>query len=257
MACSTGKWVRAVDRLFVDGLSRRRFRRLRDHLVGCAECRAYYDKVAAAWRAMGPGATPSVVAESLADDLVADLAPRRAPLGRWLAAATAAFALAAAAWLISPRFHAGEWRERGAAPTRARAVRAFCLAPDAGGAQAVRGAISTAQGGATLHCPVGAGSLQFAYTLGDGAPEWLLLAARSPDGALLWYAPASVDAPAQPLQPGAFDEPLPSSTRLAVHHRAGPLTVEAWFLDHPAPASSLAAPAGVTAHQTLSLALDP
>ncbi len=238
--CTSAKWIRLTDRLFVDGLGRWRFRRLRRHLGGCARCRAYYDKVALAWRAMGPGATPPVVAEALADELVGALPrPRRFP---WLAGAAAAAAVAAAAaWMIAPRFSTGEWRERGGAVARARGVRAFCLGAD-GGEVAVRGSVAAARDGAppSLRCPLG-GSLQFAYTLGDGAPETLTLVGRDSAGREHPYATAL------PLRPGSVDEPLPTSVRLAVNHAAGPVTVDAFFSDGPTR----------TDHQQLTLSLDP
>ena len=54
MSCGTTRWLHLIDRLFVDGkIASWRFRRLWRHLDSCEPCRAYYDRAATAWEAMG------------------------------------------------------------------------------------------------------------------------------------------------------------------------------------------------------------
>jgi predicted anti-sigma-YlaC factor YlaD len=280
MTCTTHKHIAAIDKLFLDGLAPWRFRRLRAHLTDCARCRAYYDKVALVWRAMGENAVPPQVRDALADDLIRNLEGKR-PRPRWprlLAAAAGAAALAVGVQLsgLPARLFgrpSGEFQVRGTAAARARGVRAFCLGVDASHETVVRGAAPSVRAGAPAKDGVGRhaapsrlrcgldDSLQFAYTLGEGPAEQLLLWGRDPDGALHWYAPAAGEG-LQALTSGVVDEPLPASVRLRVHHRPGEVTVHALFTERPlsrAQVESAADPAGlagVVDHQTLLLALE-
>jgi hypothetical protein len=247
VSCATPRYVRLVDKLFVDGLGRRRWRELRGHLAECERCRAYYDRVARVWQAMGPGATPPAVAESMAEDLIETLVPGRAR--RWslrfaaLGGVLAAAGIALVVGLRVGEHHGmgmgsgtGEWQERGAEAHRARGVRAFCLgaspAGETPGETVVRGAVSTvtAHGGppGVLRCRL-EDALQFAYTLGPGAGEHLVVVGEDAAGQLHWYSAPPDAGPAIALQPGALEEPLQASVRLGLRHPAGRLEVTALF----------------------------
>src|SRR5207247_237129 len=135
VSCATPRYIRLVDKLFVRGLGRGRWRELRGHLAECERCRSYYDRVARVWQAMGPGETP--------------------------------------------------------------------------GETVVRGAASTAHAGppALLRCRL-EDALQFAYTLGPGAGEYLVVVGEDAGGQLHWYSAPPDAGPAIALQPGAQEEPL-------------------------------------------------
>jgi hypothetical protein len=74
------------------------------------------------------------------------------------------------------------------------------------------------------------GAIQFAYTLGPGAAEYLVIVGRDESGRTFLYEPASDHDLATALRPGRDDEPLSSSIRLAAAgHHAGAVEVKAFF----------------------------
>jgi hypothetical protein len=223
-----------VDKLFVSGLGRWRWRRMRAHVATCERCRAYYDRVARVWQAMGPGATPPMMEEWLAEELLERVDPARAR-GRTLRWVTAVAALGAAAALVialrlGPRDE--EWGTRGGhEPVRARGVHAYCIGGRPGEDMMVRSVAAAARPGAAaveLRCRLD-DALQFAYSLGPGSEERLVLVGRDAAGQLHWYTAPPEPGPSIPLRAGAEDEPLPASVRLGVRHPAGRLEVEALF----------------------------
>jgi len=256
MTCTSRRYPAWIDRLLVTGLDPWRWRRLRRHLATCAACRAYYGRAIIAWRRAtnDRDELPPAVTERLAEDLLNRLAPTPARRLRWAWAGAALGSLAAGAVVLHLRGDRppgggaggdpGVLRERGAAPARARGVRAFCLTEPAGGGEpSVRGAASTAREGepeSALRCGL-SGGLQFAYTLGPGAEEHLVLVGRDAAGRRLWYAPAPGEPASAALRPGLVDEPLPSSVRLGLNHREGEVVVEAFFLERPLPVGTVRA----------------
>lgn len=274
MSCQESKdYVRLIDKLFVSGLWRWRWRRLRSHLAECAHCRAYYDRVARVWQAMGPGATPRVVAESLAEDLLLKVGARPSP--RWTRALAGAALAAAVALVLVIGLRpgapvVGEWRERGLEARRARGVRAFCiggLGQDMLLVRAAASSVRTDGAPAELRCRL-EDSLQFAYTLGPGpgAAEHLVLVGRDATGQLHWYSAPPENGPAIALRAGVQDEPLPASVRLGVRHPAGRVVVDAFFAERPLAAAEVrraleerrdpAVLPGVVEHQRLMLSLE-
>lgn len=269
-----------VDRLFVDGkLPAWRFRRMWRHLGACESCRAYYDRAALAWRAMGPGAEPRQVAHALADEIVAaaGVGARRGParLGAWLV--TCAGALAAILLAVRvviprppPKPPGGEFTERGTAPSRARGLRAFCLDTSGPGEMKVRAAATSAPASAaappSLRCRL-SDDLQLAYTLGEGEVEYLTVVGRGEGGLRFQYEPAP-GAPSTTLRPGVIDEPLAERIHLATHHRPGRFRIEALYSRRPLDAAALSAllergeaPAGapteVSAREEIELEVEP
>jgi hypothetical protein len=244
MSCSprSPRSARLIDRLFVAGrVAPWRFRRMWRHLEGCEACRGYYDRAALVWRQMGPGAEPPQIAETRAQAAIDSLPregkarPRFALFGLGAVAGVAAVALLVVR--LIPHGN-GEWIERGGtAPSRVRAVRAFCIARSPSGEPSIR---ADALFGNTppneLRCGL-ADEIQFAYSLGEGAAETLAITGVDESGQRHDYQPATT------LRAGFSEEPLQGSVRLAAGHRAGRVTLEASF--------------GDTARQRLVLVIDP
>jgi hypothetical protein len=231
---------------------------------------------------MGREAEPAQIASARADELVARIGresesrARRAT--RQLGWVTAALG-AAAAIVVAVRFAGnpvnrgeGGFTARGgdAASQRDRGVRAFCLGRGDDGGAAVLGAASSVRAGAQLpselRCRLD-GSIQFAYTLGPGAPEYLAIFGKDDAGHTFQYEPAPSDARATPLRAGVNDEPLASSLRLGVNHRTGRVHVTALFAERPVDAAALrrmiesgrtpGRDEGVVDSQQLELSLEP
>ncbi len=265
-----------VDRLLVAGrVPGWRFRRMWRHLATCGTCRAYFDRAAVAWRAMGPGAEPPQIAEARADEVVARVgAPKRRPsrwrLGAWTVAGAGALAALAVAARVAWPPHGPDrstFVERGTAAARARGIRAFCLDVARPEAVAVRGDAASARpdvASPVLACRAG-DDLQLAYTLGAGAGEDLVVIARSADGRRVLLEPAPNAARSTALRPGALDEPLAERVHLRALGAPGRYTIEALFLSAPLDAMALDALAargadpgrGVIDRQQLALDLAP
>lgn len=191
----------------------------------------------------------------MAEDLLG-VAPSR---GRWRALlyGSGVAAVVAAALLVAvvvPRGH-GEFAARGrAAVQRAEGVRAFCLdlaGPD--GPRVTGAAASTKGSPARLRCPR-TGALQFAYTLDAGPPRYLVVVGTDAAGRAHRYVPLARDG-AEPLSPGAVDEPLPGSVRIGRDAASGVVRLAISFLD--APPSTAGATANAADRQSLDLEVVP
>jgi hypothetical protein len=228
-ACADPRFAELIDELFVDGLSRRSERRLRDHLRDCPACRDYYDRVVALER----GLSPSDHAARLADGFFAERAPR-ASRPRWIAAALPALAaLAIAAVVLAPRLRppGGTWHSRGAGAARAAGLRAFCLEVRGGEARVLGSLPSSADAAGVLACPRD-GAVQLAYTLDGGPPRRLTIVGRDADDRI---ATLLEDAP---LTPGAVDAPIAATVPLSDHAK-GHLRLYALFSTRPITAADI------------------
>jgi hypothetical protein len=230
-----GKATALVDRLFLDTLSRRGWRKLRAHLGGCESCRAYYDRVVLLQRAMSPNhdLIGGVRLQRMADDLDELIGVTPAPR-RWWAWATGAAAAAAMLFFVgATRGSNGTFVARGGgAPVRAEGLRAFCLDITARAPRVTASVAAQPAGGARLDCPTG-GALQFAYTLGDGRPRYLSIVGVDGAGKITNYVPLEPGSPSLVVAAGAVDQPLAQSLRLQSLHRPGSVRVRAFFSDAP------------------------
>lgn len=235
---------RRIDQAFLGELSPAQAEDLRQHLEGCADCRARYDRAARMERVLSGGTGAIATASPAELDRVgaavfAALDAERSVglverLGAWirrpgvslLAAAASAAALVA---VLAPGwnrgdFGAGELRARGGPPAvRAATIHAFCLSSEADFA------LDRAR------APACSLSAQLKLSVGNpGDHRFLFLVGVQDDYAPRWYAPRppetqSTTAPA----PQDGEVPFGSATRLAVNHRPGALRIYGLFSDAP------------------------
>jgi hypothetical protein len=232
MSCDARTFPAEIDRLFTGELEAREKRSLREHLAGCASCRAYYSRLSAVQRRLSPD-EPLGRGLLDGDDLIARFsgtsARRRLP---WIVGSFGALA-AAAIVLLALRPPALQERG-GTSPTHVLGARAFCLSALAEGRHEVAGsaALDPAPGAASLRCPLG-GALQLAYRSDGAGPRYLFVVGIGPDGSVQHYAPHSDQPASLALQTAATEVVLPDSTLLAPHHVVGATTILALFSSAP------------------------
>lgn len=216
-----------AERLFVRGrLGDRSFRALLAHLRDCPDCRAHYDRLSAVKRALDPESALIPWDElALHARAGAAAAAGRSARRPFVAAALglAGAATLAALLLVTSRPQAGrdEFTARGAARAASSVgIRAFCLSPAA--AVVSTGELSPSPV-LPLRCEV-ADSLQFAYTFParprPAGPVRLWLLSTEGAGPPNVYDLGPVDG-AVTLTPGARDQPIANTIRLAVRHHPG------------------------------------
>jgi predicted anti-sigma-YlaC factor YlaD len=237
---------------------------LHEHLRGCAACRAHYDRMALALRALEPeaeraGAEQAFGEASFLSALGAQLAAEQAPASEEPAApvislaherarrvALACVALAAcglAVWGAQRAEQAqqaqdeeftarsAQTREQAVPEVSPASVAVFCVTRAAAGTPRFEGASDAPLG--ALACDVG-GELQVAYTLSAGhRARYAAFFGVSEADELLWYGPS-------PAEPGPVAvtlseglSPVGQTIRLGVNHQPGMVRVFGLFSEEP------------------------
>lgn len=224
------KYSRMIDDVIVGEVAPAEWRELRDHLRGCAECRARYDRVALAERMLsgGPAALgqPSQSSFDRIGAAVLDgatvppsgwqrLVQWFAPTPRWAAGLAAAAALLLIPFALrAPRPDGGFQARGGVAHERTAGLRAFCLD----------------EGGVTPHC---ARQNQLRLTVSNaGRFQRVFLVGLDDDWAPKWYAPRPPEIESVPA-PDGIDVPVGPAVRLGVNHDPGKVRIYALFSDAP------------------------
>lgn len=229
MGCMDEKAGLLLERSFAGDLDAPGRVALHAHLAGCADCRARYERQVRVERALerSPGPLPeshlNQIGEAVIDRVLAAERPvRPAWHGWWWKLLPIPLAAAAVALVLVDRPDDG-FQARSGAPARVEGLRAFCIGGTAGDPRIV--AAADAGRDAVLRCALG-GSLQFSYSTG-GEPLHLAIVSlpESGEGAALHY----VEGTTLQVPPGAVDQPLPYSSRLAARHAVGTRSLYALF----------------------------
>ena len=187
-----GRYRRWMDRAFVGALPPERSRALGEHVSGCADCRAYFDRLGYVRRALGPD---RILPDDARDQIAAALRPSAPRAGPWLVAVPVVLAAAALALWVLPR-HGGDSvftaRGRGVAE-RPPGVTLFCVSDRAGTGhlpaqpgEAVSDKVVTTSGPlpvGTLGCTID-GSLQVVYSTPSQGQLHMVVYGRTPDGTI-------------------------------------------------------------------------
>lgn len=234
MSCRTQ--LQRIDRFFLGKLSPSEWAKLKAHLGGCEACAQQYNRTVFVLRQLA-GSANEVAREEwvLIGPEVARLgrAPRPRPWLRWVLGASgvpiAAAAVLTLLFAAPLRPDAGKVQGRGGARHTTVALRAYCLSEAQ--PEALRVVAASDSSGA-LRC--GRDELvQFAYQSGEGEPRWLHLAGVDADGQVLRYYPRPTQTTSQRLEPGASEQVLPGSIRLAGRHQPGVVRVVGLVTDSP------------------------
>lgn len=236
------RYQRLIDEMIVGELAPADWQRLRLHLVGCAACRARYDRVSLAERMLhgGPSAlqTPSSSTFARIEGALLDGAAARgrswqralgwlAPTPRWATglAAAAAMAVLLPFLVRSPKPPAGGFQARGGAPAeRTAGLRAFCIGDD----------------GVTPRC---ARTTQLRLTVSNGGHfQQLFLVGFDDEWNTKWYAPRPPERQSV-AAPMGVDAPVGAPVRLGVNHDPGKVRIYALFSDAPLTAPEVEAAA--------------
>jgi hypothetical protein len=240
---------RAIDKSFVGELSDRHRDRLDAHLAACESCRAYYDRLGVADRALSGTELLSVAAN---DRIAAKVSGRVVPKparswSSWLLVPAGGLAAILAVVIVRGPEPDDGYRARGVSGAeqgflgRAPGLSLFCVA----GKETIRGSVRAVEKGdpPVLRCGLG-DELQLAYSTPSEGLLSLVVSGATESGDTYWYAPTNPEDPNLVLATDKRDEPLPFSTRLEVKHVRGRVDVTARFFKGPgreAPVSVLRA----------------
>lgn len=235
------KYVRVIDETILGDVAPADWEELRQHLRGCADCRARYDRVALAERMLsgGPAALdrPSAATLDRIGAAVLDGAAGRpgawqrmlqwfAPTQRWAVGLAAAAAVVLVPFLMrAPRPVDSGFQARGGAQhERTAGLRVFCIAGD----------------GVTPHC---AREDQLKLTVSNaGKFQRVFLVGLDDEWSPKWYAPRPPEIESVPA-PDGVDVPVGPAIRLGVNHDPGKVRVYAIFSDAPVTSQEIEAAA--------------
>jgi hypothetical protein len=234
--CDSG-FAKQIDGMLTDGeMPAGAWKKLRDHLQGCADCRDRYNRVSLAERMLhgGPAKVGTISPSALDRICGAVVAPEGASRGlfalpRWVFGLVAIGAAAAVLPFVLKIRHSGstdEFAVRGTRsdPTQQAGLRAFCLYNDV-----VRPLED--EPNATLPQCSAANLLKLTYTNRAGYEE-LFLVGVDEKYEVKWYEPRPPSTLSVPLTRGV-DQPIAGAIRLGVNHEAGPVRIFALFAHAP------------------------
>lgn len=234
VSCTDPRFQRAIEALGDGELAGPEYAALRQHLTGCAPCRAHYERLSQLETHLERRALPQARQDLLEAELFSRLGIGRPPQAgatvhrpaRWNLrrvaavalplAASVAFALLVAPRLLSPGEEA--YQARGGAPSARFGVRAFCVSPG--------GAVTAEAGpGETLACAQGS-AVQFNHT--NDTPGALTLTGEGAGPEPLTFFPL---AGAPGTVPAGTDLALPHSTPVTEAWLSGRIRVTATLRD--------------------------
>ncbi|MCA9668622.1 MAG: hypothetical protein KC503_23680 [Myxococcales bacterium] len=261
-----------IDQLFIEEtLPEPKLSKLHEHVKGCDDCRAHYNRVVLAARLFhgGPEAIdePSPLELARVREAVlsrARLAPDPPPRSfaqrflslRWLGALVAVGAAVAIVLPLALRDDgkppAGnsstaparpEFQTRGAAPKTGKLVglRAFCVAKGGGVAEL---------GSDNKSCAL-AGVLKLAYTNRSKLAHVFIVGVDAKHRPM-WYVPTPRTGLSVRAEQGAVDKALARTVRLEVNHQAGALRIFALFSQKPLALADVEAAIAKTKGQDLA-----
>jgi Putative zinc-finger len=245
---------RAIEKAFLGTLSPRRWAAVRQHLAGCDDCRALYERLGSVGKALGPGGTAPLMRDTVEGAVIDEATGRsRGRMTPWFAGASLLAVAAAVFLFVQRRDQQNGFRPRGSPTTfttRPPGARLLCVG-DGGTLGEARLGL---EAGEPLHCPLSA-SLQIVHSSTPERKLALVVVGVDDKGERRWYAPRQPDAPPVLVEGDFLDLALDWSTRLGVKHGPGRVEVTLRWVD-PGPATAaaaLAAPAVYELHAALVL----
>jgi hypothetical protein len=239
---SHDRYIEIIDEMILGEVPTAEWNDLQRHLVGCASCRARYDRVSLAERMLhgGPGAmqTPSSSTLKRLEGAVLGAAAAPvpawqralqwfAPTQRWAVGVAAAAAVVVLVPLLlrSPAHPSGEFQTRGTSThERTAGLRAFCIGNE----------------GVTPRCER---TTQLRLTVSNaGKFKNVFVVGFDDEFNTKWYAPR----PPEQLSvtaPDGVDQQIGPAVKLGVNHDPGKVRIYALFSDAPVSAPEIEAAA--------------